>query len=366
MQDLRVVALVADDTRADAHWRIVRPFTRLRERGIDARWCWLDADELPALPIGGAVVVLQRVTVKGRNRRQVNAWVDRLRAAGALAVVYEADDDIWSPAYLEYLTASGRIYSGDYGRVQAEAQAQIWAMQACDAVTVSTDPLAAVARQYTDAPVYVIPNAIDTEWFMDHLMPRPEWHDTVTIGWAGGRRPESDLESMAVAWGRISQRYPKVRFVVAGWQHDVIYQEIADLDRIIRLPWREVPDYPPAFQTTIGCCAAPSNAFSCCKSPIKAWEYALAGAAVVASPVPYVDCIFGRSINAVSTEQWEWHLANLIEQIDVRHAVASNLRRHVMAEHSLTGNLRVWTNVYSSIANREGARSGSTDLVVAR
>jgi glycosyltransferase involved in cell wall biosynthesis len=351
------VALVADDTRADAHWRIVRPLTRLAEQGADASWCWLDDDELPTRPIGGAVVVLQRVTVKGRNRRQVNAWVDRLRAAGAAAIVYECDDDIFSPAYLDYIEQSGRIYTGDRAKLLTEAQAQLWAMQACDAVTVSTEPLATVARQYTDALVYTIPNAIDVEWYRDHLIPRPEWHpfdsqarsgQALTVGWAGGRRPESDLAPMAEAWGRIARRYPRVRFVVAGWQHDVIYQHV-ELDRIIRVPWREVPDYPPAYQTTIGCCIAPDNAFSRCKSPIKAWEYGLAGACVVASPALYRDCV-SVGCQASDVDAWEWTISGLMDDDIARREYRDGLRWHVDEYHALSANLHRWAETYHAIA----------------
>ena len=104
-----LLALTDRETHADAHWRIVRPFAALRSLGVDARVCWLDADEMPTISPAGRVVVLQRVVVKGGSEARVRAWVQRLRDAGALAVVFEMDDDVISPAYMQYLDACGGL-----------------------------------------------------------------------------------------------------------------------------------------------------------------------------------------------------------------------------------------------------------------
>ncbi|MGE3267175.1 MAG: hypothetical protein AB7P40_00410 [Chloroflexota bacterium] len=334
---------------ADAFWRLVRPFARLREAGVDAQVCWLDRDEMPTLPVAGRVVVLQRVVVKGGNQDAVRRWVDRLRAAGALAVVFEMDDDVVSPAYMEYIDACGGLELVRRERLLEERQALEWAMQATDAVVVTTGPLAEVVRRYTPAPVHIVPNAIDVEWFRARLAPVPAWGEHLTIGWAGGRRPEADLEPMAVAWGRIARRYPDVRFVVAGWQPDAIYREIEDIDRIIRVPWQRLDDWPSTMAVTIGCTPLADTAFNRCKSPIKAWEYALAGAAIVTSRTVYGAAL---GLKAETADEWEHHLSLLIDEPEFRRSQAGAARWIAVSAHSLVMNLHRWADAYSEIAAR--------------
>lgn len=361
-----VVGITNKPDHGDAHWRLIRPATRLREARVDAQVCWLDDDDMPTVPVAGRVVVLQRVTVKGDGPEFARTWTDRLRAAGALAVVYELDDDELTGAEADHLAASMPMGDADRAALDATRQALLWTLAACDGATVSTEPLAEVVRQYTDRPVIVVPNALDTEWFRERLAPRAPWADHLTIGWAGWRRPDADLEPMAEAWARISRRYPDVHFVVAGHQPDVIYRQNIPLDRIIRLPIAPLDEYPRMYQVSIGCCAVADTPFSRCKSPIKAWEYAIAGAAVVATPTLYGPCLWPgvdladwdldpvlrpRFNLAQRADEWERSLSALIEYPDLRADERARLLAHVLAEHSLTANLHRWESSYKTIAD---------------
>lgn len=350
-----LLAITDRPEHADAHWRVVRPLARLREAGVDAAICWLDADEMPTVSPAGRVVILQRVVVKGGDEAAVRRWVQRLRDAGALAVVFEMDDDVVSPAYGAYLEACGGLEMVSRRRLMDERQALEWAMRASDAVTVSTEPLAEVVRGYTTAPVHVLPNAIDVEWFRARLAPRPEWADTLTIGWAGGRRPEADLEPMARAWARIAQRYPDVRFVVAGWQSDVIYREldaVDAMDRIVRVPWLDLDRYPEAYQVDIGCTPLADTPFNRCKSPIKAYEYALAGAATIGS-----ELLYGAHVSqaADTADEWENVLSLWIESPEWRQKTNGWMQEYVDRHHSLTANVHHWADTYREIAASVGA-----------
>lgn len=348
-------ALPSSYGHADWHWRVQRPWTRLAERGIDVATCWLGSDDRPTISPAGRLVILQRV-VKAGSEAEVASWVQSLRDAGAIGVVFEIDDDEISPAVLEWMESAGGLERIVRARLERERLGLLWTMQASDAVTVSTEPLSEVVRQYTDAPVLVVPNAIDVEWFTARLAPRPEWADVLTIGWAGGRRPEADLEPMAQAWARIATRYPHVRFIVAGWQSDVIYREldaVDAIDRIIRVPWLDLDRYPEAYQTDIGCCPLADTPFNRAKSPIKSWEFALAGAAVVASPTVYHDCVYGGPDSGPRTDgDWEAVLELLVSDPYFRRG--DGLREHVERQHSLTASLGAWVRAYSEIAASVG------------
>lgn len=347
-----LLCMTHHDGQADHHWRIGRPFTRLREAGVDAAIHHLQEDELPADLIRSRVVVLPRVVVNGDpDGSEAIAYVNRVKAAGALAVVFEIDDDEFSPASLEHHRAIGPLTQVQVRRLTDESVSIQNMLRAVDAVTVSTEPLAASARRYTDKPVYVVHNAIDVEWFRERLGARPLWADHLTIGWAGYRRPDADLEPMAVAWGRIAARYPEVRFVVAGWQADVIYQYV-EPERIFRVPWtKNLDEYPRVHQVDIGCCGLADTPFNRCKSPIKAWEYAVAGAALAASPTLYADCILNGGFQAVSTaDEWEKMLAFFIDYPPSRILSAAAMSLHVGMDHSLDENLTRWAATYSEIA----------------
>jgi glycosyltransferase involved in cell wall biosynthesis len=344
-----VLFLSQRPSHGDAHWRMVRPYVRLKEAGVDAAICWLGPDMMPTAPVAGRVVVLQRVIVGG-SEDAARIWVQRLRDAGALAVVFEIDDDELTGANIDHLAATQPISQADRAELERQREALILTLRACDGATVSTDPLADVVRRYTDRPVITVPNAIDVEWFRNRLAPRAAWAEYLTIGWAGWRRPDVDLAPMAEAWARIARRYPDVRFVVAGHQPDVIYRQDIDLDRIIRLPIAALDDYPTMHQVTIGCCAVADSPFSRCKSNIKLWEYVLAGAAVVGTPLLYGDCMIPwHHAVAETTDQWETALSVLIEHADYRRLARHDLRAHVLAEHSLTDSLDRWANAYGAI-----------------
>lgn len=354
MQCPPIVALSHKDT-ADHHWRIARPFARLADVGVDAVIHRLHGDDLPADLIRGRVVVLPRVVVQDDDPTASVAYVNRIRALGALAVVFELDDDELSPAAEERdasltgLTTTQR---------QQRARSYGWVrnmVAAVDAVTVSTEPLAAVVRAYTAAPVYTVQNAIDVPWFTERLVTRVPWSDHLTIGWAGYRRPEADLEPMAVAWGLIARRYPDVHFVVAGYQPACVYREVEDISRIYHVPWTpNLDEYPKVHKVDIGCTPLADNAFNRCKSPIKAWEYALAGAAVVASETVYAQA-WGVKVKYAS--EWVDALAIGIDVLTARPAVHPLALADVEKHHSLTANLHTWTDTYSEIAARVGVRA---------
>lgn len=316
--DTPLLALFHNDT-ADHHWRVARPFARLAEAGVDAIMHRLQGAEIPFDLVAGRVVVLPRVIVQG-DQADADRYVRALHEAGARAVVFDVDDDEVSGARIEHLDSIEALTCVERARLEDE---QRWVQQmvrACDGVTVSTDPLAETVRRYTDKPVVTVPNAIDMTWFRERLVFPPAWSEHLTIGWAGYRRPEADLLPMAQAWGRIAERYPEVRFVVAGWQPACVYEHVP-FDRIIRVPWtNDIDLYPRGMQVDIGCCSVADTPFSRCKSPIKAWEYTAAGAAVVASRMIYGEqsSRAGPLFVADTPDEWEHAISTYIEYPHLR------------------------------------------------
>lgn len=360
-----VLALVGDMS-ACALWRTWMPFATLRARGYPAEWVSQHDPLLGLLELvrSGATstmldafdaLLLCRMAWKPGDQDQGERWLSDLRARGH-KILYEADDDLFTPWMVQQQKA-GIERDKPVEVLEAERQASVWAMQQCDGVTVSTQYLASVVRRFTDKPVEVVPNAIDVDWFRWRQREgRRTVGDGLTIGWAGGHRPDADLEQMATAWGRIARRYPRVSFVVMGFQPWCIWEQVP-AQRIRPLPWVGPHDYPAGLvNIDIGCCPLEEKPFNRAKTPIKAWEYALSGAAVVASPTVYRGCIDDliNGFIARTVDDWEECLAILVEVEERRKDMARRLRRQVMERWALRKNVWRWPAAWSRLVSPGG------------
>jgi glycosyltransferase involved in cell wall biosynthesis len=341
------LALVEDPRWPPTWWRIVRPFVRLRQCGVPAQFEWRDGVGMAANP-DSTILVIQQQT--GPDIETARAWLEARRPY-VRAVVYETDDDVFTEDRLEHLQAADFMQGKTADEIRREMEVARAFVDLCDGVTVSTEPLAEVVRSFTDTPVHVVPNALDVRWFRSQMLHRPHWADTLTIGWAGGHRSERDIVPMARAWGRIAARYPDVRFVVcAPTTIQAIYRYVPE-GRIIRLPWLGIEDYPAAYQVDIGCCAVRDTPFNRTRSPIKAWEYATAGAAVVATPTVYGETHAVAAL-AETAGEWEDALVRLLDDDDWRRHAQGRGARLVEREHSLDVQLPTWVRAYQQIVEQ--------------
>jgi glycosyltransferase involved in cell wall biosynthesis len=372
-----ILALVSDASVSHTAWRVTRVFQRLREVGVDAQVLalgptgtdgvtWTPGLMGVPVPWGTGVIVLPRVTVPVKHRASFQTWVASRRTEG-IAVVFEADDDCYSEAWAEhhqalqddyYAVGDGRdgfnwvpqgMRPDVRGGCLQDAERDRWILSQVDGVTVSTEHLAGIVRHYTMAPVLVVPNAIDVDAFRAGLVERPIWSDALTIGWAGGMRPEADAEPVAEAWKCIAARYPDVLFVVAGWQPKCLAAAVP-AERLISVPYRSMDEYPAGMQVTIGCCSAADTAFNLSRGPGKAWEFALAGAAVVASPTVYGNgCCIELDRLAETADDWERIITWLIDHPYDRQMLVRGAVGHVEHRHALARNLWRWQDAYRAI-----------------
>jgi glycosyltransferase involved in cell wall biosynthesis len=357
-----MLALVGDMT-GPALWRVLWPFTALRARGYRAEWDSKDAAlagalaVLPSSPFDG--YLLPRLSWPTAARHLAAGWFDAIRAAGRV-VVYDLDDDILTSAYTYHQVDVGWNDGKTFDALEAERAQQLWALRQCDGVTVSTEHLAGIARSFTEKPVIVVPNAIDVPWFRGVLRATTRQIPGVTIGWAGGRRADRDVEPMAEAWGRVASRFPSVTFVVQGHVPPVITERVPRT-RVVILPWMPLERYPAGLaEVDIACCSVAATPFNRSKSVIKAYEAAVAGSAVVATPTLYGELVeHGRTgYLAETVDAWDWALAALVERPSLRSMLARRLLRHVERTGSLSENLHWWPEAWQTIAESARSRRG--------
>ena len=345
-----VLALVSDMS-GPTLWRVLWPITALERAGYRCGWDQKENRLIGMLAPQFDAILLPRMSWQPEHRKVAEAWFAAIHRAGR-AVIYESDDDAFTRAETDRRVELDWTDGKSVERLEAERAERVWAMQQCDGVTVSTQRLATITRQLTDKPVIVVPNAIDLPWFRGVIRQAKRAVPGLTIGWAGGRRHDRDVEQMAEAWGRIAYRYPDVTFVVQGWQPDVITEHVPE-NRIHRIPWLPLERYPMGLrQVDIGCCAVADTPFNRAKSNIKAMEYAAAGAAVVASPTLYASLVDHGYSGFLATDAGEWEdaLSELIERHALRRMMSRRLLKTVERKHSLSVNLWRWPAAWAEIA----------------
>jgi glycosyltransferase involved in cell wall biosynthesis len=352
----RVLSLVGDFAIACNMWRVWQPAAMLQLHGYPAEWGWLrDRRNAPFLAEAEAISFC-RVSWTSDRRAIAQAWVlERARRTGR-KVFYECDDDLFTPFSEEHhrgrIPVPGAEPPRTDAQLRAESEAARWMLERVDGVTVTTQYLATLVRRFTDAPVAVVPNAIDAEWFLARQKHVPRPVPGVTIGWAGGNRPDVDLAAMAEAWGRVAARFPEVTFRVVGHQPPVLTEHVPE-SRLVRTPWLPVAEYPRGLVgLDIGCCPLEWTPFNRAKTPIKAYEYALSGAAVVASPTVYGNVIrHGQNGHlAERADEWEHALAYLLEHPEDRAEQAAALQRDVLERWSLRKNYWRWPHAWHRLA----------------
>lgn len=349
----RVLALLADMDACN-WWRYIRPAERLAERGYPAAWGSKDDPRLANIAHLYDAVVLPRLSwhdhLAGRR------FIDALHRAG-LTVIYEVDDDLYSPHIKARLKATLQKEKSEE-ELERKRLDRLAALRLCDGVTVSSQRLATVMRTLVDMPVVCVPNAIDVPWWRHILKGAKRRIKPLVIGWAGGSRPEGDFDAVATAWGRIARRYPHVTFAVMGFLPDVLTQAVPR-ERLRPLPWLPLDSYPRGMhEFDIACASVQDSPFNRAKTPIKLWESTLAGAACVVSRTlygPYVENGVDGFI-AETADEWEAGLAALVEDDDLRARFRRRQTRRIEKHHSLETQLWRWPAAWNEIVAHHRAQ----------
>lgn len=349
MNQARVLALVGDMDGC-ALWRILLPFSELQRQGYKGiEWGLRDDDRLADYAHLFNAVILPRLAWLPAERLKAARWFDALHRAG-IATIYEMDDDLFSDDFESRLTQH-RGYTPDKAKERRECIFNT--IQSCDGMTVSSQRLATMARQHVDIPIRVVPNYIDLRWFKEIQKKSPRLVDGLTIGWAGGLRPDSDVDAMSQAWGRIAKRYSHVRFIVQGHHAKPIYANVPH-ERIHMIDWMPIDSYPAGMKNIdIGCCPLTNTQFNRAKTPIKAMEYAASGAPVVASPTIYNQIIDHEKNGYIveTVDEWEQALSMLVESYDLRKEISKALLAKVRKHHSLEQNAWRWVTAWSELVD---------------
>ncbi len=256
-------------------------------------------------------------------------------------LVYELDDDVFSVTPENW--NAYRLYSRPDIR-----DAVAHAAEVADLVTVSTEPLAEVMREY-NPNVAVLGNCVPG-WVTG--LPRTR-RDRPRIGWAGGASHGVDIGLVAHPVRRFLQRFP-------GWDAQLNGTDYRDTikapqDRVFYAPWIQVNTDPEGFYSgvdfDIALCPLHPTTFSRSKSAVKAIEAGARGIPVIATDCPAYTPVITHGVNGfIVKHEHEWlKYASLLAADNELRATMGEAARDMAREHLIENRWQDWGAAYRGL-----------------
>jgi glycosyltransferase involved in cell wall biosynthesis len=254
-------------------------------------------------------------------------------------VLFDVDDLVFDPDVARFV-ALERLTEPDRIRFLDGLHRCRRTMEECDGVLVSTDALAAHARE-VNLRVAVTPNVVSGEMVaLAHAVSsRRANDDSVSISYFSGT-PTHDrdlLEAVeAVLWAL--EEYPQVRFRAVGRiELDERFDRFGSrVERVPHQPWRRLPE----LLATTAINLAPlerDNPFTECKSCVKYLEAGLLGVPTIASPRNDFSRVIEHDVNgflADDAASWRQAIQTLVEAAERRRAMGRAAYEDVRANHT--------------------------------
>jgi glycosyltransferase involved in cell wall biosynthesis len=287
---------------------------------------------------GHDVIVGQRLN----NHKGLDIW--RRARTPYSRLVLDLDDDVFNVGPENF-----NAYNL-YNRADIQ-DATIHHAETSDLVTVSTEPLAEVMREYS-GNVAVLPNHIPS-WVLD--LPRQR-RDRPRVGWGGGASHGLDIAITAEPVTGFLKRFPGWDLQLNGtdYRHTFAY-EGAPADRMTSPPWVRISDDAEGFYSAIdfdvGLCPLNPTTFARSKSALKALEMNGRGIPVLASDCeayrPYVkDGVNGFLIS--KPRQWLERLCDLAADEGLREKMSAQARI-CAKEYLIESGFTMWRDAYSGL-----------------
>ena len=323
---------VRGDTR---RYRSFHTYEQLRLAGVDSELSHITD---PALPekIGAAdIIFFHRVAFDP----YVEGLLESIKKRNSLAVL-DTDDLIFYPPAFQWIDSPDFQATVRASLYQEDMRRNDETLQACHAVTASTNYLAEFTRN-SGKPSWVHRNAFSLE-MLDiserAYQGKEPASDRIVIGYASGTPThDSDFDVVKPALKRILERCPHTELWLIGplnpgkdW--GAVEGRIKTLKWV---PWRQLPSILVQFDINLAPLVK-DNPFAQSKSEIKFVEAALVRVPTIASPTKAFSFAIQTEQNGIladSEQDWEDALSQLIEDQDKRDTIRDQAYKGVTSKY---------------------------------
>lgn len=267
-------------------------------------------------------------------------------------LVYDLDDDVFSVG-----PENWNAYSL-YNRADIQ-DATIHSAETADLVTVSTEPLAEVMREYS-GNVTVLPNHLPG-WVLDLPRRHPRGSPRLRVGWGGGASHGLDIGVAVEPVSGFLKRFADWDLQLNGTDYRITFAaEGVPADRMTYVPWVRINDDPEGFYGAIdfdiGLCPLVPTPFARAKSFLKALEMNARGI-----PVLVTDCEAYRGyvkdgVNGfliTKSRQWLERLCDLASDDGLREKM-SEMSRQCARIWTIEQGWKMWGGAYQGLFKRDG------------
>lgn len=225
-----------------------------------------------------------------------------------------------------------------------------WFAKQSDLVTVSTEPLAAVYREFA-REVLVLPNYLSPRLWNDTLTNRREIENArIRIGLVGSSNHDQDFSMLAGLIEETLATYPEVEFVFYG----ALPGNISPHDRISVIPanynYELHPQRLASLGLDIGLVPLTPSKFNRAKSNIKFLEFGFLGIpALYADLEPYRDSVIHGETGflcGAKPSEWRSALFSLIENAHLRQQIGEKAQHAVLSNWMLADRADQWLDAY--------------------
>jgi hypothetical protein len=256
-------------------------------------------------------------------------------------LVYETDDDIF------HITAENWDAFNLYGNPVIQ-DAVAHAAEVADLVTVSTEPLARVMRQF-NPNVAVLGNAVPG-WVLE--LPRPQ-RDRPRVGWTGAASHGVDIGIVAAPVRRFLKRFGNWDFVSGATDYRPTIRAAAS--RMFYQPWIQVNTDPAGFYGAIdydiGLAPLWPTTFAESKSGLKAIEHGARGIPTIATDCPAYREVIEHGVNGFLVKrdhEWLRYMSELAGD-DALRARMGEAARDMARRHLIEDRWADWAAAYTAL-----------------
>lgn len=320
---------------------------------------YVDEELNPGDGISADLVILNRIVWS----ETIGALIEFCRAR-RIPVIFDIDDLVFDISRVGLLRATKSYGPEDLARTCSFIDRTRQTMLACDAVTVSTVPLAAEVRAL-GLTAYVLPNNISVSTWAIAERPRESHRSVTKIGYFSGTKThEEDFAVCAHALRRVLDTHPETKLLIVG--HLDLPPDLESYEgRIERLPLMP-HDEMLAVMASIDINLAPleaNNDFTDCKSELKIFEAAAMGVPTIASPTTPFRAIISSGYNgylAASDDEWYAAISRLVCDPAMRAGMGDAAKREIAARFDVRATVNEAIAIYDAV--QEGAARKSASM----